>query len=148
MIMVKINDFMKQKIKQYIQDKNICVIATCFENKPRVSTVNYIPDGFTLYIVTSGKSIKCKNIKANPNVSIVIDDQGRQEKACLQAEGVAEILDGAKAEQARKFYSQKRDISHHNPELIDMILKIDLREIIFSDYTEEGLKVYKFKVGD
>lgn len=148
MIMVKINDFIKQKIKQYIQDKNICVIATCFENKPRVSTVNYISNGFTLYTVTSGKSIKCKNIKANPNVSIVIDDQGRQESACLQAEGVAEILDGAEADQARKFYSQKRDISHHKPELTDTILKIDLRGIMFSDHTKEGLKVYKFKVGD
>ena len=65
-----------------------------------------------------------------------------------QAEGVAKILDGTEADQARKFYSQKRDISHHKPELIDTILKIDLREIMFSDYTKEGLKVYKFKVGD
>ena len=144
--MVEINEFMKQKIKQYIQDKNVCVIATCFENEPRVSTVNYVSDGFTLYIVTSRKSIKCKNIKANPNVSVAIDDQGRKERACLQAEGVAEILAGVQAERARKFYSQKRDVSRHEPQLVDTILKVDLRKIMFLDYTKEGLKVHKFNI--
>lgn len=139
---------MKEKIKEFIENKNICVIATCSENKPRASTVNYVTKGFTLYVITSRKSTKVKNIKVNPNVSVAIDDQGRRERTCLQAEGVAEILNGTEAEQAKEFYSQKRDISHHKPELIDTILKIDLREIMFSDYRKEGLKIYKFNVGD
>ena len=137
---------MEHKIIQYIKNKNTCVIATCSENKPRASTVNYVSDGFTLYIITSAKSIKCRNIKANPNVSLAIDDQGRRERACLQAEGVAEILDGMQAKIARKFYSQKKDISHHEIQLVDTILKINLKKIMFSDYTKKGLKVYNFKV--
>jgi len=148
MTMVEINELTKQKIKQFIQDKNVCVIATCFKNESRASTVNYVSDGFTLYIVTSGKSIKCRNIKANHNVSVAIDDQGRKERACLQAEGIAEILAGVQAEQARKFYSQKRDISRHEPQLIDTILKVNLRKIMFLDYTKEGLKVYKFEISN
>lgn len=139
---------MKNKIMQFIKNKNICIIATCSENEPRASTVNYVSDGFTLYIMTSGKSIKCRNIKANPNVSVAIDDQGRKERACLQAEGVAEILVGVQAERARKIYSQKRDISHHEPQLVDTILKVNLRKIMFSDYTKEGLKVHKFEVSN
>ena len=139
---------MEQKLKQFIKNKDICVIAMCFENKPRASTVNYVSDGFTLYIVTSGKSTKVRNIKVNPNVSVAIDDQGRQEKAGLQAEGIAEILSGTAAEQVKKFYSRKRDISHHKPELIDTVLKINLRKIMFSEYTKDGLKVSKFEVGN
>jgi len=139
---------MNQKIKQFIQDKNVCVIATCSENKSRASTVNYVAKEFTLYVITSGKSTKVKNIKVNPNVSVAIDDQGREGGACLQAEGIAEILNGIEAKQAKEFYSQKRDISHHKPELIDTVLKIDLREIMFSDYRKEGLKIYKFNIGN
>ena len=147
MIMTETNESVKQKIKQFIENKNVCVIATCSGNKPRASTVSYVANGFTLYVVTSGESTKIRNIKVNPNVSVAIDDQGGQERACIQAEGIAEILSGTEIEQAIKFYSQKRDISHHKPELVDTILKIDLREIMFTDHTKEGLKVYKFKVG-
>ena len=135
-----------KQIEQYIKNKNVCVIATCSENKPRASTVNYVSDGFILYIVTSKKSIKHQNIKTNPNISVAIDDQGRRERACLQAEGVAEILEGTEAEQARKFYSQRRDISRHEPQFVDAILKINLRKIIFSEYQKDGLKVYTLEV--
>ena len=148
MIMVEVSEPIKQRIKEFIENKNICVIATCYEDKSRASTVNYVAKGFTLYAITSGKSTKVKNIKVNPNVGIAIDDQGRRERACLQAEGIAEILTGAEAKQAREFYSQKRDISHREPELVDTILKIELKGLMFSDYTREGLNVYKFKVSD
>jgi len=143
------SETIKQKIKQYIGSKDICVIATCSENKPRASTVNYVADGFTLYIITSGKSTKVRNIRANPNVSVAIDDQGKT-KVCLQAEGIAEILGGDEAEQAKKFYSRKRDISNDKPELIDTVIKIELKEIMFSDYSDikTGLKVYQFKVDE
>lgn len=137
---------MEQKLKQFIRNKNVCVIATCSKNKPRASTVNYVSDRFTLYVLTSGKSIKVRNIKTNPNISVAIDDQGRQEKNCLQAEGIAEILTGKEAEEAKKIYSQKRDISHHNPEFVDTVLKINLKEIMFTEYTKEGLKISKFNL--
>ena len=137
---------MKQIIKQFIENKNVCVIATCSENKSRASTVNYVTDGFALYIVTSRKSIKVRNIKIDPNVSVAIDDQGKQERICLQAEGVAEILNGTKAEQAREFYSKKRDISHHDPEFINTVVKIELKEIMFTDHTKGILKVHKFRI--
>lgn len=147
--MSKTNESVKQKVKQFIENKNVCVIATCSEKQPKASTVNYVADGFTLYVVTSGKSIKVKNIRVNPNVSVAIDDQGKT-KVCLQAEGIAEILGGDEAEQAKKFYSRKRDISNDKPELIDTVIKIELKEIMFSDYSDikEGLRIYKFKVDE
>ncbi|MCG2685747.1 pyridoxamine 5'-phosphate oxidase family protein [Candidatus Parcubacteria bacterium] len=144
--MVEIDEAVKQKIKQFIANKDVCVIATCSENKPRASTVNYVSDDFTLYAVTSEKSTKAKNVGINSNVSVAIDNQGKQERACLQAEGVAKVLSGIEAEQAKEFYSQKRDLSHHEPELVDTVLKIKLKEVMFTDYVKGVLKVYKFKL--
>jgi nitroimidazol reductase NimA-like FMN-containing flavoprotein (pyridoxamine 5'-phosphate oxidase superfamily) len=141
-----INNLIKNKIKQFIENKDVCVLATCSENKPRASTVNYAANGFTLYIVTSKQSTKIKNIKLNPNVSVAIDDQGRQERACLQAEGIAEILNGIEEKQARKFYSQKRNISHDKPELVDTLLRIKLNKIMFTDYTKGRLELSKFEI--
>jgi general stress protein 26 len=66
------------------------------KNIPRASTVNYVADGFTLYVVTSGKSTKVKNVKENPKVSVAIDDHGKT-RLGLQAEGIAKSL----AEQKR-----------------------------------------------
>lgn len=138
-------EVLKERAKQYIKGKDVCVIATCSRNMPRASTVNYVSDGFTLYIVTSAQSTKVRNIGENPNVSIAIDDQGK-ERLCLQAQGIATILSGREAEKARKFYCQFRDITKHKPELVDIMLRVELKEIMFSDYTTGELKVYKFRV--
>jgi len=122
---------LKEKIKQFIENKNVCVVATCSKNKPRASTVNYAANNFTLCVVTSAKSTKVKNIRT---------------KICLQAQGIAKILTGKEAMQAKEFYSRKRDLSRHDPELIDTVLKIELKEIMLSDYTESILKIYKFNL--
>jgi uncharacterized protein YhbP (UPF0306 family) len=53
----------------------------------------------------------------------------------LQAERIAKILSGTEAEQAKDLYTRKRDLSHHKPELVDTIIKIELKRIMFSDYT-------------
>ena len=145
--MSKINKSVLKEVKDFIESKNVCVMATCSKKRPRASTVNYVAKDFTLYVVTSSKSTKVKNIRENPNVGIAIDDQGKS-RVCLQAYGTAKILEGREAESAREFYCSKRDISHHKPELVDTILKVELNEITFTDYTniKEGMKVYKFKI--
>lgn len=33
MIMAETNELIKQKVKQFIENRNVCVIATCSENK-------------------------------------------------------------------------------------------------------------------
>jgi uncharacterized protein YhbP (UPF0306 family) len=140
----KLSQHWKRKLSEFIASKNICTLATCFRNKPRASTVNYVSDGFSLYVVTSSKSTKVRNINSNPHVSIAIDDQGKT-RLCLQAEGIARVLEGKEKEKAMKYYCERRDISKHSPELVDTIIRIDLKEIMFSDYTTGELKVFRFK---
>ena len=46
----------EDKIKNLVQNLRICTIATCKNGQPRASTVNYVSDGFTLYVITSDKT--------------------------------------------------------------------------------------------
>jgi hypothetical protein len=68
------------------------VIATCSENVPRASTVEYFPIATTIYILTEG-GVKIENIIHNPNVSIAIHApfSGWQTVRGLQITGIAEI---------------------------------------------------------
>jgi len=131
-----------KQIKDFIANHEICVLATCANRQPRASTVNYVADGFTLYIITASASRKVANIRENPRVSVAIDDQGKT-RFCLQAEGTAEILSGEEAKVIRERYFRN---SHHPPELIDTILRIRLKEFMFTDYSDKPkVKIYKLK---
>ncbi len=58
-------------IVDLLQGQSLCVIATCSDNVPRASTVEYFPIATTIYILTEG-GVKIENIIQNPNVSIAI----------------------------------------------------------------------------
>ena len=70
----------------------LCVVATCSDNIPRASTVEFFPMGTTLYILTEGGR-KIENIKRNPHVSIAIhaDFTGWSDVKGVQITGTAEI---------------------------------------------------------
>jgi hypothetical protein len=75
-----------------LKDQTLCVIATCSDNIPRASTVEYFPIATTIYILTEG-GVKIENITHNPNVSIAIHGPfaGWQTVRGLQMTGFAEI---------------------------------------------------------
>lgn len=54
-----------------LKEQSLCVIATCSENVPRASTVEYFPIATTIYILTEG-GMKIENITRNPNVSVAV----------------------------------------------------------------------------
>ena len=56
----------KHMVKTLYEILRVCTIATYKNNQPRASIVDYVSDGFTLYIITSDKTTKVKNILENP----------------------------------------------------------------------------------
>jgi hypothetical protein len=70
----------------------LCVVATCSDNIPRASTVEFFPVGTTLYILTEGGK-KTDNIKQNPKVSVAVHAEftGWSDVKGLQITGLAEI---------------------------------------------------------
>lgn len=79
-------------IVQLLEACPLCVIATCSDNIPRASTVEFFPMGTTLYILTEGGK-KIENIKCNPHVSVAIhaDFTGWSDVKGVQITGTAEI---------------------------------------------------------
>jgi nitroimidazol reductase NimA-like FMN-containing flavoprotein (pyridoxamine 5'-phosphate oxidase superfamily) len=62
---------LKKRIIQFLKKQNMCVIATCGNNVPRATPVEYHSKGMTIYFVGE-PGAKMENIKNNPNVSIGI----------------------------------------------------------------------------
>jgi len=63
---------LEEEILDYLSKKHPCSLATCGKDgMPRISVVDYINDGLTIYIMSEGGD-KFKNIKENNHVAIGI----------------------------------------------------------------------------
>ena len=63
---------LEQEIIDYLSKKHPCSLATCGKDgTPRISVVDYINDGLTIYIMSEG-GMKFKNIRENNKVAIGI----------------------------------------------------------------------------
>lgn len=76
---------MLDEMKALVREKNICVLATTGEGKPYCSLMAYAAnaDCTEIYLATLRSTRKCRNITANPAVSLLIDT--REENDRLQA---------------------------------------------------------------
>ena len=62
---------LEKRIIQFLKEQNMCVLATCSNDVPRATPIEYHSRGTTMYFVGE-PGTKLKNIKNNPNVSIGI----------------------------------------------------------------------------
>ena len=63
---------LEEEIIDYLSKKHPCSLATCGKDgMPRISVVDYINDGLTIYIMSEGGT-KFTNIKENNHVAIGI----------------------------------------------------------------------------
>jgi len=60
---------LEKRIIQFLKKQNMCVLATCGDNVPRATPVEYRSKGITIYFVGE-PGTKLENLKKNPNVSI------------------------------------------------------------------------------
>jgi general stress protein 26 len=102
-------------ILDLIEGESVCVIATCHENVPRASTVEFFPLGEKLYIVTEGGK-KVVNISKNPQVCIAIHApfSGWNSVRGLQISGTAEIAGKGSKEfqEGHEAYCKRRGLRH------------------------------------
>lgn len=62
---------MEARIGALLRTTNVCVLATCLNDEPRATPIEYYADGLTLYIAAS-RGTKLPNLEANPRVSVAI----------------------------------------------------------------------------
>jgi len=101
---------MLEKMKALAREKDICVLATIFDNKPHCSLMCYItdPECHEIYMVTHKKTKKYRNMVANPSVSLLIDTredhrgEGRLNAKAMTVKGIFQkIADEGKRELVR-----------------------------------------------
>ena len=68
---------MRDRIKAFLKEKDICVLATTREGKPHCSLMAYIADGEAewIYMVTHRATTKYANLLANEQVSLLVDSR-------------------------------------------------------------------------
>jgi nitroimidazol reductase NimA-like FMN-containing flavoprotein (pyridoxamine 5'-phosphate oxidase superfamily) len=65
------HDELEKRIIQFLEVQNMCVLATCTNDIPRATPIEYHSKGTTLYFVGEPGS-KLENMKNNPKVSVGI----------------------------------------------------------------------------
>jgi nitroimidazol reductase NimA-like FMN-containing flavoprotein (pyridoxamine 5'-phosphate oxidase superfamily) len=136
---------LKTRIIRFMEEQNICNLATCAGTIPRSTPVRYRSQGLTVYILTEGGG-KVKNIRDNPNVSLSIVGEytGFQSVTGLQAWGKAVIIkpkDGPSYEEARRIMNleERQDLKQMNLKAIRTpmdIIKIEVEKARFLSFPE------------
>jgi general stress protein 26 len=62
---------LRERIYNFLKEQTMCTIATCKEDVPRATSLEYYSEGTTLYIAAE-PGAKIENIQANPRISVSI----------------------------------------------------------------------------
>lgn len=68
---------MLEDMLAFIRENDTCVLATADQGRPHTSLMAYLPgdQGRMIYLITSAETLKYRNVLANPQVSLLIDDR-------------------------------------------------------------------------
>jgi nitroimidazol reductase NimA-like FMN-containing flavoprotein (pyridoxamine 5'-phosphate oxidase superfamily) len=116
---------MLQKLKELVQKKDLCVLATVSGSRPHCSLMAYVADEDCrkIYMVTLRDTKKFQNLTQNPAVSLLIDtreeDPGpqRSRAKALTVNGIFQGVERGKQEQVRSLLLER------HPHLRDLIGK-------------------------
>lgn len=129
---------LERLIKDFMKTQGMCVLATCSQDEPRASAVEFFPVSTTLYILTEGGQ-KIANISANPNVSVAIHTQfnGWDSIKGIQVTGIAEIgKAGSKIfDEGVEAYKKRRGLKGISIPDFMSIIKITPKKIEYLDTT-------------
>jgi hypothetical protein len=84
---------LKKRIIEFLESTNMCVFATCSDNVPRATPIEYHSEGLTIYFVGE-PGTKLSNIAKNPKVSIgvFLPYEGWNSAKGAQIAGQAQII--------------------------------------------------------
>ena len=131
---------LKKRITKFLKSTNMCVLATCSDNVPRATPIEYRSEGLTIYFVGE-PGTKLANIAKNPKVSvgIFLPYEGWDSAKGAQLTGHARIIsrdNRAEFKQGLKAYKWERAAKEIGikefPHTIELI-RVDPEKIEFID---------------
>jgi nitroimidazol reductase NimA-like FMN-containing flavoprotein (pyridoxamine 5'-phosphate oxidase superfamily) len=68
---------MRDRVKAFLKEKDLCVLATTREGRPHCSLMAYVADEEAewIYMVTYRTTTKYKNLLSNEQVSLLVDNR-------------------------------------------------------------------------
>ena len=104
---------LEKKIFEFMDEQQMCVIATCSGGLPRASAVEFFHDGYIIYVLTEG-GVKITNLLENPAVSVAIHGQftGWDSVRGIQISGMGMLgQEGSDVfEEAREAYLRRKGL--------------------------------------
>jgi hypothetical protein len=113
---------LEKEIIDYLSKKHPCSLATCGKDgEPRISVVDYVNEGLTIYIFSEGGE-KFKNLKENNKVAIGIGTSVQTFRSVrgVNIWGIAEVF----TEDSREFIQGMKLFSHIIKELPKGLLRM------------------------
>jgi general stress protein 26 len=93
-------DELRKKIISLLDSQKTGTLATVSNNRPYSRYMNFYHEGLTLYTATNSDTHKVEDIKANPNVHILLGYEGNGlGDAFLEIEGLADLSDSGELKQ-------------------------------------------------
>ena len=131
---------LEARIIELLESQRICAVATCADDRPLNSAVEYVNDGLTLYFVSFPDTQKVRNITANPEVAIAVSDTGLrpEEIRGLQYFGKARCLAGSEVDRARTIFLDRNllDPATHWSRKRAVFVEVAPRRIDLIDYSK------------
>lgn len=98
---------MRERIKAFLMERDMCVLATTREGKPHCSLMAYVADEGAewIYMVTHRTTTKYANLLANEQVSLLVDNRCErlpEERSNIQALTVHGTFHVVEGEEKRK----------------------------------------------
>lgn len=103
------------KARELIKENKLCVLSTSLKDVPNSSLMKYATNENVteIYMLASDESVKCRNIRENPNASLLIDTRITEvNPRALTVYGKAEIV--ADKDSAHNYLEKLLDV---NPDL-------------------------------
>lgn len=132
----------KEDVLKFLKGSGLCVLATADKSgKPIAATMAYaVDDEINIYLETSVKSRKYKNLIGNPYVAIVVGVAN--DKPTVQIDGKAIVWKGSEATKAWRFilkqHPEWKDYYPDPNEDNDAVyFEVMSKQVCYSDFTKE-----------
>lgn len=133
-------EMLKQNILEFLKEHKSGSLATCMNNIPRSSPVQYfVGENMDIYIVSAGGD-KFKALSQNPNVCLLVNTDYinyRQIKGVqIFGKATTSIENTNLFDEAKKYYSDSYQLDYERNHL--KIIKIKPTEIVYLDSLGDG----------
>ena len=106
-----------EKVIKLLNDNAVCYLATCSDNIPRATPIEYVMVGGSLIFSTRGNTNKDKNLKENNRISVAVNNM----PVFVTIDGMTETPSSEEIKECGRIYLERHPELIEEPELVEAI---------------------------